>query len=77
MANKKDRLIQRAQATARQPKPERMAEAEAKRKGYRVVAISLYTPEADWVDSTSSQEEKTKSGLDVWFSNYLILQEVF
>lgn len=50
MANKKDRLIQRAQATARQPKPERIAEAETKGKGYRVIAVSLYTPEADWVD---------------------------
>lgn len=51
MANKKDRLIQKAAATARKPKPERIAEVE-KKKGYKVVAVSLYTPEAEWVDKT-------------------------
>lgn len=50
MANKKDRLIQKSVATTRKPKPERIAEAETKKKSFRVVAVSLFTPEAEWVD---------------------------
>lgn len=53
MAGKKDRLIERAAATTRRPKPDRITEAENRKKGYRVVAVSLYTPEAEWVDHTS------------------------
>jgi hypothetical protein len=50
MATKKQRLIERSQETARQPKPTRLLDADSQKKGYRIVAVSLYTPEADWVD---------------------------
>ena len=44
MADKKSRLLERATATVRQPRPDRLLETGDKKKGYRVVAISLYTP---------------------------------
>jgi hypothetical protein len=50
MADKKSRLLERATATVRQPRPDRLLETGDKKKGYRVVAISLYTPEAEWID---------------------------
>jgi hypothetical protein len=51
MSDKKRRLLEQAEATARAPEPSRLLEADAKRKkGYRVVAVSLYTPEAEWID---------------------------
>ena len=48
MATKKARLIERAEATRRIPKPERLSDTG--KKGYRVVAVSLYTPESEWID---------------------------
>ena len=53
MASKKSRLIERATATARKPEPTKLLEAEQQKRGYRVVAVSLYTPEAEWIDHTS------------------------
>jgi hypothetical protein len=50
MADKKSRLLERATATVRQPRPDRLLETSDKKKGYRVVAVSLYTPEAEWID---------------------------
>jgi len=50
MANKAKRLIEKVLATARVPQPARLIETDKKR-GYRVVAISLYTPEIDWVNN--------------------------
>jgi hypothetical protein len=53
MASKKDRLLERAHATAPRPNPERLKDKETDKRGYRVVPASLYTPEADWVDETT------------------------
>ena len=50
MADKKRRLLERATTTVRQPRPARLLEADTSKKGYRVVAVSLYTPEVEWVD---------------------------
>jgi len=50
MADKKSRLLERATATVRQPRPDRLLEPRDQKKGYRVVAVSLYTPEAEWID---------------------------
>ena len=50
MSEKKRRLMARAAATVRQPHPDRLREAERRTPGYRVVAVSLYTPEAEWID---------------------------
>lgn len=53
MASKKNRLIKRAAATTRKPEPTKLLEAEKQKKSYRVVAVNLYTPEAEWIDHTS------------------------
>jgi len=50
MADKKSRLLERVTATVRQPRSDRLLETGDQKKGYRVVAISLYTPEAEWID---------------------------
>lgn len=50
MADKKRRLLERATTTVRQPRPARLLEAETKKQSYRVVAVNLYTSEAEWVD---------------------------
>jgi hypothetical protein len=52
MSDKSKRLVAAARSTARKPEPERLTEGEQK-KGYRVVPVSLYTPEAEWLDQTS------------------------
>ncbi len=52
MSNKKHRLVERAVATTRQPRPTKLLEEGPQKKGYRVVAVSLYTPEAEWIDHT-------------------------
>lgn len=49
----KRQLIQRAKETVRQPKSRETLQAETGKKGYRIVAVSLYTAEADWVDETT------------------------
>jgi hypothetical protein len=50
--SKKSRLIEKAKASVRTPKPGRLG-ADAKKKTYRVVAISLYVPEAEWLDEAT------------------------
>ena len=47
---KKTRLVARATETRRTPQPARLEEAARKKRGYRVVAVSLYTPESEWID---------------------------
>ena len=64
MANKKKRLIERATATARKPEPTRHLEPESQKKGYRVVAVSLYTPEAEWVDHTFKVLQRAGSPME-------------
>ena len=49
MADKKSRLIERARETVRTPKPPRLLGGTQK-KGYRIVAVSLYLPEVEWID---------------------------
>jgi len=50
MSEKKSRLMARAAATVRQPHPDRLRDTDRQKPGYRVVAVSLYTPEAEWID---------------------------
>lgn len=54
MANKKFDLIARSKATARVPMPSRLDADRVKPKSYRVIAVSLYNPEADWLDKAAS-----------------------
>lgn len=53
MPSKRKQLLERAAATARRPRPERLLDSRSQKKGYRIVPVSLYTPEADWLDQTS------------------------
>ena len=51
MLDKKTRLIARAAATTRVPTPARLVETDRRQKReYRIVAVSLYKPESDWID---------------------------
>jgi hypothetical protein len=52
---KKEKLIAKAQASVRSPKPARLQDGRGDKPGYRVVAVSLYQPEADWVDLVTKQ----------------------
>ena len=53
MSSKRENLIKRAETTVRQPRPTNLLEPDyQKKKGYKVVAISLYTPEVQWVEQT-------------------------
>ncbi len=58
MADKRSKLIARSKETARVPLPSRLEADRARKKGYRVVAVSLYTPEADWIDQTTTGLQK-------------------
>lgn len=49
-SKKAARLAQKAAAAVRTPRPPSQLAEETRKKGYRVVAVSLYTPEADWLD---------------------------
>ncbi|SRR6266404_2780796 len=51
--DKKSKLVARSRETARLPLPGRFEADRVKPKGYRVVAVSLYTPEADWIDNAA------------------------
>ena len=55
MSDKKSRLIARSRETVRAPVPRRLEDNRNQKKGYRVVAVSLYTPEADWTDQTAKE----------------------
>ena len=50
MSGKKQSLLAKARQTVRSPEPSRLREAPRGKPGYRVVAVSLYTPEAEWID---------------------------
>jgi hypothetical protein len=50
---KKHRLVARATETRRTPQPGRLKEAASQKRGYKIVAVSLYTPESEWVDSVT------------------------
>jgi hypothetical protein len=58
MADKRSKLIARSKETIRVPLPSRLEADRARKKGYRVVAVSLYTPEADWIDRTTTDLRK-------------------
>lgn len=54
MANKlKQKLIGRARETTRQPKSSQVTKPA--KKGYRIVPVSLYTPQAAWIDLLTKQ----------------------
>lgn len=56
MSDKKNRLIERAKETIRQPKianPKNDTtpiNTVPKKTAYKVIAVSLYLPEAEWID---------------------------
>jgi len=57
----KQQLIQRAKETVRQPKSRDILQAETGKKGYRIVAVSLYTPEAQWIEEITKAIQKAGS----------------
>ena len=57
MASKAERLKRRAVETVRTAKPGRLGEAPRKR-GYKVVAVSLYTDQAETVDRTTRELQR-------------------
>ena len=58
MPSKRDKLIARSRETTREPAPRRLEADRIKAKGYRIVAVSLYTPEADWIDEATEALRK-------------------
>jgi len=52
--SKKARLVASATASVRSPAPERVAQERPRTKAYRIVAVSLYHPEAEWIDRTTT-----------------------
>lgn len=60
MPSKKQKLIQRARETTRQPKARQDISAPEKR-GFRIVAVSLYTPEANWIEEITKSLKKAGS----------------
>jgi hypothetical protein len=58
MASKRDKLIARSQETVRLPSPNRLEADRVKPKGYRIVAVSLYTPEADFIDQVAANLQR-------------------
>ena len=61
MASRKNRLIERVKQTLRTPKPPRFLDSRDTCKGYRIVAVSLYTPEAEWIDETTKALQNSGS----------------
>lgn len=55
--SKRQRLIARAAATARRPQPDRLSPSGG-RHGYRVVSVSLFTDQANWLDFLTTQLQK-------------------
>jgi len=54
MADKKNRLTSSLSTEAvGVTTPNKRERSQAKPKGYRIVAVSLYTPEADWIDEVA------------------------
>lgn len=53
-ASKKTRLLERARATARRPVATRLTDNENQKQGYRIVPVSLYSKEADWLDEIAA-----------------------
>jgi hypothetical protein len=53
LSAKKKELLAKARQSVRSPEPARLCDAGRSKPGYRVVAFSLYTPEADWIDQVT------------------------
>ena len=53
--NKKARLLESAIRKAPKQTPERLNEAKNDKQGYRVVPLSFYTDEADFLEGTSKK----------------------
>ena len=62
MASKRSKLLERVSETRREPRPSRILDAEKpaqKKKGYKIVAISLYTPDLEWTDEVSQKLQRS------------------
>ena len=63
MASKRSKLLDRVEETRRLPQPKRILEDDGsvrpRKKGYAVVAVSLYNPEVGWLDEISKQLQRS------------------
>ena len=50
-SSKKHDLVDTARQSVRTPRP--APQSDVAKGGYRVVAVSLYTPEAEWIDQVT------------------------
>jgi hypothetical protein len=52
MPSKRDQLIRQAKETGRRPEAPSALErgGESKKLGYKVISVSFYTPEFEWID---------------------------
>jgi hypothetical protein len=60
-SSKRSKLLERVSQTRRQPRPQRILDADQssrKQKGYKIVAISLYLPELGWTDGLAKQLQR-------------------
>lgn len=54
-ASKKLKLLEKAKQTAPRPNPLRLSGNGREKIGYRIVPVSLYTPEANWIDEVTDR----------------------
>ena len=58
MANKKQELLDSVKKRTLKPNLNRFEVSETEKKGYRVVPVSLYSNEANWVDEITEKLKK-------------------
>ena len=58
MKDKRARLTERVKQTVRTPQPQRLLEADKRRREVKAMAYSLYPAQIDWVEQTASALRK-------------------
>jgi len=76
MASKADRLRKRAVETVRTASPKRLFDAEParKKKSYKIVAVTLNTDDAGWVDDLA--QRLRRSGMQLASRSYVVQEAV-
>jgi hypothetical protein len=59
--SKKSKLLEKAKLTTPSPNPARLSGTKHEKIGYRIVPISLYTPEANWIDDITDALKQSGS----------------
>lgn len=74
MASKAERLKKRAVETVRSPKRLLDAEPARKKKSYKIVAVTLNTDDAAWVDDLARRLQR--SGMQLASRSYVVQEAV-